>query len=232
MRATRMLPDWNITQYTQTLNGRNDIPYHSIFNEVPLGAFNPLSRQFGFSETPRPNEIQREMNRLNLRDFDLYSRRTIPNPAVAYIVEARLSQSLNDRFQIWREEVGQGGAATGRTYNEIEDMDQRRILFQQFVRSEIQREVEETEQLYTQLVRERPRAASGYIRNLYVLEESRLARTAGDDVYDQAVSSFSDYETAEQYLIDVETVEDEVIRRQQIMTWANRLAEPARQLGR
>jgi hypothetical protein len=232
MRATRMLPDWNITQYTQTLNGRNDIPQYSIFNEVPLGAFNPLSRQLGFTETPRPNEIQREMSRLNLRDFDLYSRRTVPNPAVAYVVEARLSQTLNDRFKIWSEGVGQGGLAAGQSYNNLENMDQRRIMFQQFVRAEIQREVEETEQLYTQLVRDRPRAASGYVRNLYILEEARLARVGGDGVYDTAVSQFSDFETAEQFLLDAETVEEEVIRRQQIMTWANTISESTRQLGR
>jgi hypothetical protein len=232
MRATRMLPDWNITQYTQTLNGRNDIPYHTIFNEAPLGAFNPLSRQFGFTSTPRPNEIQRELSRLNFREFDLYSRRTIPNPAVAWIVEERLSRSLNDRFQVWSEEVPQGGLAAGRPYNEIEDMDQRRIMFQQFVRAEVQREVEETEQLYNQLVRDRPRAASGYIRNMYVLEESRLSRTFGGDIYDQAVSQFSDFETAEQLLNDAETVEEEVIRRQQIMTWANTISADTQQLGR
>jgi len=232
MRATRMLPDWNFTQYTQTLNGRNDIPYHTIFNETPLGAFNPLSRQFGFSETPRPNEIQREMNRLNIREFDLYSRRTIPNPAVAWVVENRLSRSLNDRFQIWSEEVGQGGLAAGQSYNDLEDMEQRRVMFQQFVRSEIQREVGETEQLWSQVVRDRPRAASGYIRNMYVLEEARLSRVGGDSVYDTAVSQFSDFETAEQFLLDAETVEEEVVRRQQIMTWANTITADTQQLGR
>lgn len=232
MRASRMLPDWNIRQTTQTLNGRNDIPQYTIFNETPLGAFNPLSRQFGFTETPRPNEIQTEMNRLNLKDFDLYSRRTVPNPAVAYVVEARLSQSLNDRFKVWSEEVGQGGPAAGQSYNNLEDMDQRRILFQQFVRAEIQREVEETEQLYSQLVRENPRAASGYIRNLYVLEEARLSRLGGRGVYDTAVSQFSDFETARDFLAESETVEEEVIRRQQIMTWANTITADTQQLGR
>jgi len=227
-----MLPDWNITQYTQTLNERNDIPYHTIFNETPLGAFNPLSRQFGFSETPRPNEIQREMNRLNIREFDLYSRRTIPNPAVAWLVERRLSETLNDRFQLWSEEVGQGGLAAGQSYNDLEDMEQRRVMFQQFVRSEIQREVGETEQLWSQVVRDRPRAASGYIRNMYVLEEARLSRVGGDSVYDTAVSQFSDFETAEQFLLDAETVEEEVVRRQQIMTWANTITADTQQLGR
>lgn len=229
MRATRMLPDWNIIQYTQTFNERNDIPYYSIFNEVPLGAFNPLSRQFGFSETPRPNEIQREMNRLNLRDFDLYSRRKVPNPAVAYIVEARLSQSLNGRFQLWREEVSQD---LGQPYEDLSPDDQR-IRFRAFVDAEVRREVEETEHLFTQLVRTSPRAASGYVRNLYVLEEARLTSSLGEDAYDKAVAAFSqNFETAKDYLLQAETVEDEVARRHQIITWANQLDVPTRQLSR
>lgn len=232
MRATRFLPDWSILQYTQTLNGRNDIPYHTIFNETPLGAFNPLSRQFGFTQTPRPNEIQREMNALNLREFDLYSRRTIPNPAVAWVVEARLSETLNDRFEVWSQEVIQQGLGEGRAYNDIEDMELRRELFEQFVRSEVRAEVGEVEHLYGQLVRERPRAASGYIRNMYVLEEARLSEGYGTDVYDRAVQTFSDFESAEDLLLDASTVEEEVAIRQQIMTWANMLAESPQQLSR
>lgn len=231
MRASRMLPDWDFIQYTQTLNGRKDIPTHTIFNETPVGAFNPLSRQFGFASTPRPNEIQRELSTLNLKEFDIYSRRKIPNPAIAWVVEERLSRSLNDRFQVWSNEVPQGGLSAGRAYNEIDNLDQRRIMFQQFVSSEVQREVEETEHLYNQLVRERPRAASGYIRNMYVLEEAKLSKKFGGDVYDQAVSQFSDFDTAEQFLKSAETIEEEVIYRQEIMTWANLLTASTEQLG-
>jgi hypothetical protein len=169
------------------------------------------------------------MNRLNLRDFDLYSRRKVPNPAVAYIVEARLSQSLNDRFQVWRQEVSQD---LGQPYEDLSAEDQR-IRFRAFVDAEVQREVEETEHLFNQLVRERPRAASGYIRNMYVLEEARLAPRLGENAYDKAVAAFSDdFDTAKDYLLQAETVEDEVARRYQIITWANQLDVPTRQIGR
>jgi hypothetical protein len=239
MRASRMLPDWSIRQQTQTLNGRNDIPTYSIFNEQPVGSFNPLSRQFGFSSTPRPNEIQREMARLNIREFDLYSRRNVPNPAVAWVVEKRLSESLNDRFQVWAEGVAQTGAlAGGVPYNEVEDLEQRRSMFSSFVRAEISREVEETEHLWNQLRRDDPRAASGYIRNLYVLEEAKLSKDYSGDIYDDAVRAFSQlqfgqqFDSARDFIVDSDTIEDELARREKIMTWAEIIRADVQQLGR
>jgi hypothetical protein len=240
MRASRMLPDWSIRQQTQTLNGRNDIPTFSPFSGgQPVGAFNPLSRQFGFSSRPRPTEIQREMARLNIREFDLYSRRKVPNPAVAWVVEARLSQNLNDRFQVWAEGVEQTGAlAGGVPYNEVDNLEQRRNMFTGFVEAEIRREVEETEHLWNQFRRDDPRAAAGFIRNLYVLEEAKLSRGYAGDIYDDAVRAFSElqfgqqFDSARDFIVDSDTIEDELARREKIMTWAEIISSDVQQLGR
>ena len=235
-----MLPDWSIRQQTQTLNGRNDIPTFSPFSGgQPVGAFNPLSRQFGFSSRPRPTEIQREMARLNIREFDLYSRRKVPNPAVAWVVEARLSQNLNDRFQVWAEGVEQTGAlAGGVPYNEVDNLEQRRNMFTGFVEAEIRREVEETEHLWNQFRRDDPRAAAGFIRNLYVLEEAKLSRGYAGDIYDDAVRAFSElqfgqqFDSARDFIVDSDTIEDELARREKIMTWAEIISSDLQQLGR
>lgn len=233
IRASRMLPDWNILQYTQTFNGRNDIPLYSPFSGgVPVGSFNPVSRQLGFASRPRPNEIQREMNRLNIREFDLYnSRRNVPNPAVAWIVEARLSERLNEDFQIYRQNFRHEGIYEGRTYDEIEDPNLRRLLFTQFVTGQIRREVDETEYLLNQLEVTEPRRVSGYIRHMYDLKEVELARRGGDDIYDKGVQRFSeDFSSAAEFLASASTVEEELAFRREIMSWAEMLAVPAEQI--
>ena len=58
-----------------------------------------------------------------------------------------------------------------------------------------------------------------------------MSKKFGHDVYDQAVSQFSDFDTAEQFLKSAETIEEEVIYRQEIMTWANLLTASTEQLG-
>ena len=219
MRATRMLPDWDIMQYTQTLNSRNDIPMFSIFGGT-VGSFNPISRQLGMTVTARPNEVRREMSRLNIREFDLYNRSTIENPAVDYIVQARLSETMNERFMLWSDSQ-RFPEYEGRTYNEIQDTQARRDLFEGFVTSEIRREAEETENLWKQMQNTRPRAAAGYVRNLYVLKENTIGE---DDLYDRAVDRYTDgrFETAADFLSSAETVDEEIRIRQQIMVMADR----------
>jgi hypothetical protein len=220
-RATRFLPDYDMLQYTQTFNGANDIPYYSIWEETPIGAQNPLSKQLGFRTSPRSNEIRQELSRLNLKDFDLYSRRTIPNATVAWVVEARLSQELNGRFNLWRSEVVQDGVYAGQTYDQIEDVNERRALFTSFVNNEIRREVDTAQAAFENLMRDHPRAAAGYIRNMYILEERTLANASNqEDIYDRGVAQFTDFDTALDFLRDSDTIEDELARRQQIMAWA------------
>ena len=225
-RATRFLADVSFMQYTQTYNGRNDIPYYGPFNSQPLGSFNPLSRQFGFAATPRPNQLQRELNRLRIEEFDLYTNSTVPNPAVDVVVRERLARSLPQRFYAWADQVEHGGIHAGRTYNQIEDDAQKELLIRNFISNEIRSQVDQVEEAYSSFLRDNPRAAAGYIRNMYVVDEQRLAKeTNNDEIYDSAVSIFTEgrYETAQQYLEEAETIYEELDRRQMIMTWANQV---------
>jgi hypothetical protein len=100
-------------------------------------------------------------------------------------------------------------------------MEARRDLFEGFVNSEILREAEETSALWTQMVSTRPRAAAGYVRNLYALKEEELG---GEDLYDRAVARYTEgrFETAEDFLSSAETLDEEIRIRQQIIDMADR----------
>lgn len=225
-RGTRFLPDFSFMQYSQTFNGRNDIPYYSPFNSQPIGSYNPLSKQFGFSSEPRPNELQRELNRMRIEEFDIYTNQTVPNPAVDVVVRERLGRSMPDRFSTWANQVEHGGIHAGRTYNQIEDDAQKELLLRSFISSEIRAQVEFVEEAYGQFLRDNPRAAAGYIRNLYLLDEEKLAReTNNEDIYNTAVNMFTNgqHETAQSYLEGSEDIYDELNRRQMIMVWANQM---------
>lgn len=232
-RATRFFADVSFWQYTQTYNGRNDIPYYSPFNSQPIGSYNPLTRQFGFAANPRPNQLQRELNRLRIEEFELYTNSDVKNSAVDVVVRERLARSLPQRFYAWADQVEHGGIHAGRTYNQIEDDAQKELLIRSFISNEIRSQEDQVEEAYNSFLRDNPRAAAGYIRNQYVVDEQRLAETTGnDEIYNSAVSLFTEgrYETAQQYLEEAETIYEELDRRQIITNWAEQMQGQVEQI--
>jgi hypothetical protein len=217
-RASRFLMDTDYLQYTQTFNGRNDIPFYDMFGGYVRGSFNPLTNQFGFRPTPRPNDLQREMSRLDITDYDIYSSNTIRNPAVAHVVEARLASNFNQLFLAWREGRTGEGSFSGVSYDQLTTQDQA-IAFEGFLRDTIRATEEQVESDWEMFQRESPRAAAGFVRNLYVVEESKIAReTNMDDVYDRAVAvHIEGFDNARDFLADADTIEEELARRTLIM---------------
>jgi hypothetical protein len=227
-RATRFLPEVDFVQYAQSYNKKTAIPYYSPFSATPVGSFDPLSKQFGFAASQRPNEIQKEISRLNLKEFELYGNKTVANPAVDVLVRERLGKSLPQKFEAWKSQVTHGGRFAGKTYDEIEDTGDRTNLFMQFIGEEIAREKEFVEEGYNNFLTSNPKAAAGYIRNMYVLEEKKLiSDTKNKEIYDTAVKTFTNgkFGSAADYIGDSASVVEEVERRQAIMSWGKQLDE-------
>lgn len=223
MRSSRMLPDYDFFQLTQSYNGRNDIPYWDPIAGRIIGSFNPVTTQFGFRAAGRPNELQRELNLMDFEEYEFYGSRTEPNAAVDVVVRERLAKSLPQMFTAWRSQVQQQGIYAGQTYDEIEDVEAKRNLLDRWLKSTILSARQQTTDDWEQFRRDRPRAAAGYIRNLYVIREAELQEAEGapEGIYDAAVSQFVDgFSTAQEYLEDAETIEQELSRREYIMAQA------------
>lgn len=218
-RGTRFLMDTDFMQLTQSFNGKNDIPLYDPIGGYVAGTFNPLTTQLGFRTAPRPNELQREMSRLGLRDYTYYNSRTVPNAAVDYATRARLADNLNQQFIAWRDQQTLTG---GGTYAD-RDIERQGVLLHQFLRDTIRATAERVEADWLQFSQDRPRAAQGFIRNLYIVKGQELARTTGiDDIYDRAVEvSIEGFDNARDFIADADTIEEEISRRQIIMSRAS-----------
>jgi hypothetical protein len=223
MRATRFLPEVDFVQYSQSFDGKSSIPYYSIFSDGPIGTWNPISKQLGFSESRKPNAIQRELNRLGIEEFEIYGNTKVPNSTIDVAVREALSKTMPEKFFAWKSQVKHGGAFANRTYDEIESMDERKILLTSFINTEVTKAKDQAEAAFTNFISEQPKAAAGYVRNMYLLQEQELARGTGNkEIYDTAVKTFTsgDFGSAADFLGASESVAEEVSRRMLIMDWA------------
>jgi len=227
-RATRFLPEVDFVQYAQSFNGKTAIPYYSPFNKGPVGSFNPIMKQFGFSEQPKPNELQKEMARLGLKEFEVYGNTTIPNPAVDVVVREQLAKNLPERFFEWQKKVPLSGKFSGKTYSEVTSPDSRKYLLLKFISDEVASVEAQVDEAYKSFIETRPKAAAGFIRNLYVIEEKRfVSQTKDKSIYDTAISTFTkgEFKSAADYLGDSDSIEEELERRQAIMSWAKQMSD-------
>jgi hypothetical protein len=227
-RATRFLPDFDFAQYTQSYNGKTAIPYYSPFSSTPVGYWDPLSKQLGLQTLQKPNDLQKEISRMGLKEFELYGNKTVENPAADVVVREILGKNLPQEFFAWKDGVKHSGRFGGLTYNEIEDSDDRRFLLKEFIASRITSAKDQVSDGLEELTQTKPRVAAGYIRNLYVLSERKMVKESGDKgIYDTAVKTYTegDFASAADYLGDAETIEEELGRRQQIMLWSNNLGD-------
>jgi hypothetical protein len=225
-RSTRFLPEVSFLQYAQSYNGKTAIPYYSPFSEGPIGSWNPLSKQLGFTASRKPNELQKELSRLNIKEYEVYTNQSVPNPAIDVVVREVLSKSLPEKFFAWKSQVKHGGAYAERTYDEITNPEQRTLLLKTFLADEIKGTSAFVEGAYTNFLETNPKAASGYVRNMYVLKEKELAKQSNDDaIYDTAVKTFTqgNFGSAADYLGDSEDIYEELTRRQAIMDWSSKL---------
>jgi len=230
-RATRFLPEVDFVQYAQSYNGKSAIPYYSPFSSTPIGTFDPLSKQLGMQTSAKPNQLQEEMSRMQIKEFEIYGNKTVENPAADIFVREILGKNLPRKFFAWRDQVKHGGRFGDKTYNEITNTEDQRFLLNQFIIIERDKAKNQVEQSFKELLEKKPRLAAGYVRNLYVIEERKAIKSSGKkDIYDAAVRTFTDGEFADaaSFLGASENVEEEVRKRQAIMAWSTQMAEPVK----
>ena len=235
-QSTRMFMDLDSVQYTQsfTENPGNDINYYSPFNSQPVGKMNPLLKQFtGVQQNPPMTSLQREMNRMNLEEYEVYGSSDAPNATVDYQLRYNLSKTLPQKFNTWTSEVPIGGRGGDLTYVELtkenlgpdateSDLNAfKREALDKFINYQITEEREKVRQYFEERIISEPVKIRGYIRNNYVLKKKEI----GGELFDEVVSNMegSEFSTAEQFLADSEDVKEELNRRTFIVERAARL---------
>jgi len=223
-RATRFLPDYATMldgtklQYSQEGSAKGyDVPYYGIFNPNAISKMNPLKKTFtGLSSSPPKTEIEKEINKLGLKEYQLYGSSRVDNPVIDYFVRARLSQNLHLKFENFRsEQVPTRAKATQKVYDEITDIDEKREYFKAFINNEIKREVNLATDMLSNMLAKNPVKAAGYLRNVYYLKRAEY----GAEKFNEAASAQTNgkYSTSQDYIADAESVANELERRQILM---------------
>lgn len=213
MQTTRMLPDMDFMQYTQSFNGENDIDYYRFSNPVAIGKMNPLIKQItGSVSEPPVTQLEMEMNRYNLKDWKMYNSRTVPNANVDYVVRQRLAKTMYRDFAEWKANAPAGRAYPNMTYDDIQDNDDKAQLLEGWIKKRIKQETELVEGMLDKFIAANPYKARGYVRNNYALKRKEL----GSDVFDKAAKDLG-YESADEYIADSESVTQEISRRMSIL---------------
>ena len=223
-RATRFLPDYAAMldgtklQYSQEGSAKGyDVPYYGIFNPNAIGKMNPLKKTFtGLSSSPPKTEIEKEINKLGLKEYQLYKSSRVDNPVIDYFVRARLSQNLHLKFENFRsKQVPARAKPTQKVYDEITGIDEKRKYFKAFIDNEIKREVNLATDMLSNMLAKNPVKAAGYLRNVYYLKRAEY----GAEKFNKAASTHTNgkYSTSQDYIADAESVANELERRQILM---------------
>lgn len=236
-QALRFVMDMQNVSMTQTRRGSKgeDLKLYSPFNPTPVGGYNPISRQFGFTQEPQSTELQKELNKLGLEEYKLYGNKKTPNASVDYAVRKLLAvgmsgiPSMAEEFKAWKGswKLNNRSEYAGRTYDELGDPDLQKQALEDFVNHRIQNaQALMTDSFNTMLESDQGRRkAAGYLRNMYVLQESKLKSSKGKS-FDDLVTLMTkgepvEYKSARDYLGDSSSVEEELARRQKILKYAN-----------
>jgi hypothetical protein len=232
-QTTRMLMDSDMLQYTQSFNGENDIQYYRFSNPVAIATINPALKQvFGSSDEPAMTGLEEEMSKMNIKDWQIYNKRTVPNANVDILLRRRLARgnpdtgapSLANEFDQWRK----GAAASPRfgsmTYDEIIASDdvpasEKKEILEGWIKKRITQERESMEGMFNSYVANSPLKARGFIRNNY----SIIRKREGAHVFDLAAKKMG-FESADDMITSSDNVQQEISRRLSLLSVVPTLA--------
>ena len=219
-QTTRMLPDLEFVQYTQSFNRETDIEYYDAFNPVARGKIDPLRKQvLGTVAEPPLTSLQKEMSRMGLKPYKVYTNRTVPNGTIDLLVRRNLSQTLYKDFEIWRKE-GIASQRTGQTYDQMADDDAKAEVLGEWLKAKIRSEAESTEAMFESVAAKTPVKVRGYIRNAYTLQSDKKQNKEAFDIKAQTLG----FKDANDFIGSSETVSQEIERRRTLMEFSPMLA--------
>lgn len=233
-QTTRMLMDSSSLQYTQSFNGENDIKYYRFSNPVAIGSVNPVLKQIsGSTDEPPATGLEEEMSKFQLKDWEVYNRRTVPNANVDLLLRRRLArgnpetgeESLAAEFDAWRKEAPASKRFGRMTYDEIVASDkisstEKQELLEGWIKKRIREEKDKIELMFNTYVAQKPLQARGFIRNNYVIVQNKQ----GKEVFDMAARELG-FSSANEMISSSENVTEEINRRLRLLSLVPNLAE-------
>jgi len=213
-RLVRFLPETDLVQYTQSLDGRKSTVLYDPIGGGPVRSRNPITKQLlGIESKKAPNTLQKNINNLNLKEFLLYRKSQIRNPALDILVRFGLSKTLNSDFEKYiAKPLKEYDNAM--MYSEASP-DEQAMLVTQFIKGKARAMEARIEVYFEELSNKSPRAAASYIRNAFQIEMQQ----AKPGVTERSVNHASGgkFNSSDEYINDSEDIDEELKRKQRIM---------------
>ena len=213
-RLVRFLPETDLVQYTQSLDGRKSTVLYDPIGGGPVRARDPITKQLlGIESKKAPNTLQKNINNLNLKEFLLYKKSSVRNPSLDILVRYGLSKTLNNDFEEYISEPLKEFNNT-MMFSEASS-DEQVMLLEKFMRKKIRAMEAHYQRYFDELNNKSPRAAASYVRNAFHIEMNQ----ALPGVTERSVSyaSGGEFNSVDEYINDSDTIETELLRRQDIM---------------
>ena len=220
LRATRFLPDTPFLKIAQSDPEGYELPLMSPFANGLVREVDPALKQLTAMRTsPARSELQKEMRRMDIEEFEAF-KATGPraNANIEYAVRWYMSNKKDSggidtpaRFIEWKK--------NNDTY-EAAKPDQKRLMLLKFLSDEVSNATTAATETFNSLANENPKAAAGYIRNMYAIKVKAVERSLAEDT----VKGFTGV-SIDEYIHAAQTVEDELNRKIEIMNWIGRIVK-------
>lgn len=220
MRTTRFMPDTAAIDYVKQFNGNKDLPIYDPFSGRVVMEYNPAIKQFtGQRQTGPLTELQRDMNYLRIRSWEILGSNEIKNPLLDYTVRYAMAQYVP---QLWA--AKKATMIANGTWDTMSDKEKSSELTRWL--NEIQtNETKRQKDNYTDWAQSNPVSASGYVRHMYLLQEQELSRKGVDFDMLASLASEGAYQSADEWLSSSDNVSEEINRRMFLLELAGKNKE-------
>jgi hypothetical protein len=232
-QATRFLPDYqgtlNILNYNEDKDGL-DFKKYKFSSPYPVGAINPLSRQFGVSEEPASTQLQMEMEILGIKEYSAVTKHK--NPTVDYYANYLMAKGAGNQippmweeFERWKKDVPLGPIVfRGKTYDELDSYDAKRQALTSWIKDTSSKYKKLSEEAFNSQLHtpEGKRKYANYVANVYQIEKNAFIKETRR-TFDDVVKEFNVFEgaqTAEEFLMGADTLAEQTDRRRLIMEYS------------
>ena len=213
-RLVRFLPETELLQYTQSVNGRTSTVLMDPFGGGAVRAINPMTKQvLGIEKRKAPTALQKEISTLGLKEYKLYSKKKLKNPATDFLVRYALAKTLPQDFEEYISQplVEYNGT---RMYDEL-SVDEKRYMLERFVNKKVSLAKDRVDLYWEELSNKNPKAAASFIRNTFEID----VKAAPPNLFDKAASDLTNgkFSSYGDYINDSDSIEQELYRKQELM---------------
>lgn len=212
-RATRFLPDVPWVQVNTSIDGQYDLEYWNMFSGKQIQSVDPMTKQFtGRNVSPELSELQRDMNRYGIDEYDAY--RGNANPSLDYAVRYYMA-NVYDLPKRWEEFKSENADVLDQATPEFV-----RDRLSDFLSQSIEAATSKVREDFERRAVNDPASVRGYIRNVFVAKMRQMKREGRTDPNDlfsaYLVRTGKEAMSINDYIYNADSLEGQLSRMEEV----------------